>query len=861
MAELRQEIIEWLHQRSNWMQEAADRLLSNGELNTTDVSEITELLKTEEGQKVSDHRTFTGISSSSGSSQTLRLLSIGDVKGIDKLAPRVPLTFGNGNLVVIYGHNGSGKSGYSRILKRVCGKPRADKLKSNVFDEAPFEQVCTIGFEANGKSKNITWDATGPHLSDLESVDIFDGDEAGFYLTKETNVSYTPPEVLLFENLASACERVKNELQEEQIKLNSKLPSLPPKFANTKIGKKYGNITAAIAKAEYVTLTEWSKKGQQSLEQLKERLKGVDPLNLAASKRKKKQEVDQLIDGTKYAYSLTSPKAIELFCGLIQDATIKRKTATEGAKAQTRSAKLEGIGTETWRALWEAAKAYSTTEAYPEKDFPAIQDGDHCVLCHQELQGETPDRLKDFDRFVKGKLEKEATTAEEKLQKAIEKLSSNPDENIITSRCERAGISEESEKAIVTFWEGVSDKVAELKKARSDVNYQGLNEPKPIIASLEAYSESYSKQIEQHELDAKEFNRKETEERVVELEANLWTSQQKEAIKVEVIRLRKRKNYDDWIRLTSSRGVSLQAGKISERAITEAYVKRFNDELKELGAERIQVEIVKTRIDYGKTLHQIRLKNVEKEYNASTAVLSDGERRIVSLAAFLADVTGRPQSTPFVFDDPISSLDHDFEWDVAMRLAKLATKRQVIVLTHRLSLYGVLEEAEKKVRNDLGISKKNIEQRCIESFSGSTGHPADQQAWSQNTKAANNTLITKLDAAKKFWDSGDSNSYKIYAQAICSDFRKLIERTVEDDLLQEIVKRHRRSIMTQSKLNGLVKINQEDGQYIDDLMTKYSKFEHSQSVEVPIDVPDEPELRNDLEKLQSWREEFKKRNQ
>lgn len=858
MAELRQEIIEWLHQRPNWMQETADRLLSNGELKDGDIQEIATLLKTKEGQKASNHRTFTGLSSSQGSKQTLRLLSIGAVKGIDKLAPREPLSFGNGNLTVIYGHNGSGKSGYSRILKRVCGKPRAEKLKSNVFDEAPSEQGCTIGFEENGKSKNVIWDAKGTHLSELEAVDIFDGDEAGFYLTKETNVSYTPPEVLLFENLASACDRVKNTLQEEQDKLISKLPSLPSKFANAKIGKKYNSISASISKEEYATLTEWTKKEQQSLEQLKERLKGTDPLKLASSKRKKKQAVDQIITEIKTAHSLLCTEPVDQFCTLIKEANQKRKTATEGAKAQTQSAKLEGVGTETWRALWEAAKAYSTSEAYPEKEFPATEEGDRCVLCHQELQGEAPDRLKDFERFVKGKLEKGATTAEEKLQNAIEKLPSSPDENIITARCETAGISEDLENEIITFWDGVLEKVTELKKAKPDFKYQGLNEPKSILESLTASSESYSKQIEQHELDAKKFNRKETEQKVLELEAKLWASQQKEAIKEEVFRLKKRKNYDDWIQLTSSRSVSLQAGKISKKAITEAYVKRFNDELKALGAKRIQVKIVKTRIDYGKTLHQIRLKDVEQENGASTAVLSDGERRIVSLAAFLADVTGRPESSPFVFDDPISSLDHEFEWEVAMRLAKLATERQVIVLTHRLSLYGVLEEAEKKVRIDLGL-KKYLEQRCIETFSGTTGHPADQQAWTQSTKSANNTLIRRLDDARKYWDSGDSNSYKIHAQSICSDFRKLLERTVEDDLIQEVVKRHRRSIMTNNKLNGLVKIQQDDAQFLDELMTKYSKFEHSQSAEIPVQVPGEPELRKDLEALKTWREKFKKR--
>jgi len=39
-------------------------------------------------------------------------------------------------------------------------------------------------------------------------------------------------------------------------------------------------------------------------------------------------------------------------------------------------------------------------------------------------------------------------------------------------------------------------------------------------------------------------------------------------------------------------------------------------------------------------------------------------------------------------------------------------------------------------------------------------------------------------------------------------------------------------------------------------MTKYSCFEHSQSQEVIAVVPEEPELRIDLEALSQWRKDF-----
>ena len=46
-------------------------------------------------------------------------------------------------------------------------------------------------------------------------------------------------------------------------------------------------------------------------------------------------------------------------------------------------------------------------------------------------------------------------------------------------------------------------------------------------------------------------------------------------------------------------GLSRKAGELSETLITDAYISRFNEELRNLGAARIQVELVKTRVELG----------------------------------------------------------------------------------------------------------------------------------------------------------------------------------------------------------------------------------------------------------------------
>jgi hypothetical protein len=50
-------------------------------------------------------------------------------------------------------------------------------------------------------------------------------------------------------------------------------------------------------------------------------------------------------------------------------------------------------------------------------------------------------------------------------------------------------------------------------------------------------------------------------------------------------------------------------------------------------------------------------------------------------------------------------------------------------------------------------------------------------------------LLTRLTEARKAGDVGCADAYRALAQGICSEFRKLVERSVEEDLLNKVVLR------------------------------------------------------------------------
>ena len=854
MAEIQQVVRDWLQTQPRWLQQAAATLLSSGKVSDADIADLVKLVKTGEAQDDGERPSFDELVPPATEATALRLVEVGDVRGIENLGPRIPLSFGNGNLCVVYGHNGSGKSGYARLLKRACGKPRASALKPNVFQPAPAERKCRINYRVTGLERDVEWPANGAAIDDLRSVDFFDTDTAVSYLTQESAASYIPPLVALFESLATACDQVRTVLQAEQERLVSALPSLPTEYSDTSVGVWYRSLTPTLDEPTIVDTLRWSDSDQRNLDQLTERLLTEDPAALARTKRNTKTQVEQFGRVLGEVGAGLSSERLAAVGELRSEALKKRRIATESAHVA--SAKLDGVGTETWRALWEAARTYSHS-AYPGRNYP-VTDEALCLLCHQPLSEEAQERLRDLEHFVLGALETEAKEAEQAHLHALDAIPRVLTDGENATWCHASGLTRgDWTERLAEYWRqaaGVRDAVLRGEGVEPGA---GVAFPSGVLDELRVHSEQLERDITQHQADATHFDRALAGREKCDREARRWVAQQSNAVRAEILRLSESAAYDGWKDAASSRAVSIKAGEIAETVVSEAFVERFNRELRQLGALRIRVELINTRTEKGRALHRLRLRGAQEGQDPPEPVLSEGERRVVSLAACLADLGDQPQAAPFVFDDPISSLDHDFEWHVAVRLAQLAQTRQVMVFTHRLSLYGAMEDAAKKMGADW--KSRQLHQCCIEAFAGTAGHPADQQTWNANTKKANNILLDRLIEAKRAGEASGADAYGRLAQGICSDLRKLVERTVEDDLLNEVVKRHRRSITTDNRLAPLPHITQDDCRFIDELMTKYSCYEHSQSTETPVFIPDEPELRRDLDSLKAWRDEFRGR--
>jgi energy-coupling factor transporter ATP-binding protein EcfA2 len=150
-------------------------------------------------------------------STVVTLRAIHSVENVNALKEGERLTFDQAGLTVVYGDNGSGKSGYARILKKACRArtPKGDEILPNIYGSNSAPRKAVIDFLVNGHNKSEDWRADGASDSILSSISVFDSRTANVHVDEVNDVAYTPFPMRVLERLAATCQEVKRRITVE----------------------------------------------------------------------------------------------------------------------------------------------------------------------------------------------------------------------------------------------------------------------------------------------------------------------------------------------------------------------------------------------------------------------------------------------------------------------------------------------------------------------------------------------------------------------------------------------------------------------------------------------------------------------
>ncbi|MCY4210416.1 MAG: hypothetical protein OXE97_05115 [Gammaproteobacteria bacterium] len=846
---------QWIKKRPIWLQDAASRLIQKGQLDEEDYEELYQSCVHEAANKIgkTDYK-INSLYSKQSSSGELKLKSIGSIEGINCLSPKKPLEIAGQNLAVIYGLNGSGKSGYIRILKHMCGAKSQGELHGNAYKTEKAQKKCSIEYHKDGLDHKHNWIAENGIINDLRLVDIFDAECGKVYISNENEVSYEPHILFFFQRLVSVCEKISSKIRDEEERKVSKKPISPPEYDNTEEIKWYSKLSNNTKIEEINEHCLWTNQNEQEFVQLAQRLSERKPAQKAQEIRKKNVHILSLIEGAEKYKNRFSNDICNQINALKEKLDQAKKTAEASAKLVFSSTPLGGIGSETWQKLWQYAKEYSQQEAYKNLEFPVTSNEALCVLCQQPLSNDAKSRMTSFEEFVKGSAQKGVQLANKSLQNALTPINETllPSEGDLKTKIDAAGLKAEKDLlSLNRFYIALRKRKEQLIQRDIHTDFASVPPIKEWVSQVRLIINNEEQKAKNFDADAQKDNKDDLLNKQKALQARKWLDHQRDAIKDEVERLRYLNLLNSAKKLTDTTALSIKTGKLADELITQSFIARFNQELTNLGASHISVELFKLRTSKGKALHKLRLKG--SSHDTVSDVLSEGENRIVALSAFLADVTGKDYSGPFVFDDPISSLDQNFEEAVVKRLVELSHDRQVIIFTHRLPMLQLIQDF---------ANEENIEPitACVRKEVWGAGEPGAIPLHAKKPESSLNTLLNeRIPQARNTLHGQGQEAYEPKAKSLCSDFRIIIENVVERELLADIIQRHRRAVNTKGKIDKLAKIQDKDCKYLDKLMTEYSRYEHSQPLEAPVSLPCPEKMEQDFKKLMDWINEFKKR--
>jgi hypothetical protein len=236
----------------------------------------------------------------------------------------------------------------------------------------------------------------------LSAVSVFDSRTANIHVDQTNDLAYTPLPLRMLADLAQACQDLKQRLNAEIKALEQQKPAVlvkPECQPGTPVGKLIAGLSAKTKVVTVTALATLSAAEKAKLESLKVDLAG-DPLRAARQLQVLKARIDTMFLRLDASFKAVADGQI----AALQTAAAALAVASSAAAAASADLfsgdPLPNIGSETWKSLWEAARAYSTT-VYPETPFPATENGERCVLCQQELSSEAADRLRRFETFIK----------------------------------------------------------------------------------------------------------------------------------------------------------------------------------------------------------------------------------------------------------------------------------------------------------------------------------------------------------------------------------------------------------------------------------------------------------------------------
>lgn len=861
------DILDWSTSRPDWQRDALRRLVGSSTLSDQDIGELAQMVRQSRGLQA-DRPTpnptplaeaHIAVSPAGGTGVVLTALR--EFSNVNALAAKQTLTFDAAGLTVVYGDNGAGKSGYVRVLKRLCrARSPGDSILGNLISGDPSVPQGVVEYDIGGQKATAQWaDSTVPPAA-LSAISVFDTDCASVYVEQESPVAYRPFGLDLLAGLASACDRVKSLLQAQVVALTSRRLSSTGYSLDGTVHRLLHSLSPRTTRADIDAVAVLSPAERERMQALQLQIAEIDldgPRKRAAELRNKASRIRSIRAEVVDIQERLSTH----FASSLKNASVTRATADEAARLASslrfQDQPLPQVGSSAWRSLWEAARVYSTSEAYKDSRFPVTAAGSVCLLCQQPLGLEAAERLENFERFVQDRSQQAAAAALEALSALRTQLQSAPTSLRSVVLLDDLGPQgTAAREAVVGFLATATARQQSLDTAVESGDWQPVTDigPSPL-SQLDAMLTDIEKAATEADSSANPSEKAGLQQELLQLQERDRLGREMDGVLAEIERLSVVQALEKCVADTDTTAITRKSTQLTKAYVSDALCKTFEDELQALGLRHLSVVMDPTGGSKGTLYHKVEIRRPDgSAVSGVNRVLSEGEQRCIALAAFLAELTTQEGASTIVLDDPVSSLDHERREAIARRLISESSTRPVVVFTHDLVFLLSLERLAKK--SSVPFSGRHL-RRSTQAVGAVVG---DLPWYGLPVSRRLGVLKDRHQRLAKLHKDGLVDDYTDSAWVLYGLLRESWERAVEEVLFNEAILRYGREIQTK-RLEKALDVTAADYAALEAGMDRCSTFNagHDAAPATNLQMPAPDDILKDIVALEAWISAIRKR--
>jgi energy-coupling factor transporter ATP-binding protein EcfA2 len=857
------DILSWSVGQAAWRRDCLRRLAATDELTEHDFGELLAMIKTEARLDVATAPPspvpFAKEHFGGGNRTPIVLKAVANVEGVNRLAAKASLHFCPLALTIVYGRNGSGKSGFVRILRTAC-RTRIEnattlRVLADVYGTTGGAQAADIIIDAGAGDEVIRWTPGMRAAPQLMQVSVFDTAAAQLYVDGGNQIRFLPFGLALPHRLNAVCLELKGKLEADwATAVGSKMQLSAVTFASLRdtAAKRFaGSVSAKTTDNQIEEAARFAESDDARINEI------VSILSSGSTARTDLATlmswVEAITGECDSALTALSDEALDALTALREKAIVARDAAKLAADHLFDDAPLDGVGSESWRKLWMAAREFSVAEAYPGQDFPitsAEDDPAACVLCQQPILPKAAGRMQRFQAYMDDTLAKAASAAERAAAAARSMLP--PLAKLVADdfpeRLEQVRSRDaELANALSAFQKAAIARIEDAAVRLDGSERKAVSELVSPVTGLRALTVKLTADKEALAAAEDAAGRDRLAAEKAELDDLKILAANKAKLKIRRDLMALDAAYKTAMASVATTGITRHANELIDTHLTTAVVTRFDDECDRFDIGHLKVGLTRKS---GQTLAAFQTDPGTTLTKITSQILSEGEQRALALAGFLTEVALTDGTGPIIVDDPVSSLDRDRSARVAARIAREAKERQVVVFTHDIIFFNELCQAAEAV---------GIEPVTVALFSdGDAAGKVDPagMAWKGLNVAKRIGYIRNKFAHLPKLHAKSPADYEFKVKGLYGRLRDAYERVVEEVIFSDIVRRG--SDVIQTQLLRYVTLPDDLAIRFHDGMTRANTHSHDNPASDTVAVPKPEEFEADLKALEALVADFKK---